>query len=242
MHTEGQLGMYLNFWQCLVVHLCVYWCMWCTCSANVVHVYVNGASMHTCVFGDACMCICTCNWWCMWCTHVHVVHVCISMPTCFWLCMWCKYVNMVHVCVYSSSIHTCVFGVCVYGTHICTFDWSCINVYVVHLCTHVCIWWCMQWMLVYIVHICVYSASMKSTWKVKSTWKAPEKWKSPEKDVHHMHHQLQMHLYAPYTHTCTTKHTCVHRCTIYTYMHHQTQMCLHRCTKYTYMHHMHHQT
>ena len=40
-----------------------------------------------------------------------------------------------------------------------------------------------------------------------------------------MHHQLQMHLYAPYTRTCTVKHTYVHRHTMYTYMHHQTQMC-----------------
>ena len=24
IHREGQLGMYLNFWQCLVVHLCDY--------------------------------------------------------------------------------------------------------------------------------------------------------------------------------------------------------------------------
>ena len=26
-----------------------------------LYMYINGASMHTCVFGDACMCICTCN-------------------------------------------------------------------------------------------------------------------------------------------------------------------------------------
>ena len=35
-----------------------------------------------------------------------------------------------------------------------------------------------------------------------------------------MHHQLQVNIYAPCSHTCTTKHTWVHRCTIYTYIHH----------------------
>ena len=47
--------------------------------------------------------------------------------------------------------------------------------------------------------------------------------------MHHIHiHALPNTLVcidAPYTHTCTTKHTCVHRCNIHTYMQHQTQMC-----------------
>ena len=54
--------------------------------------------------------------------------------------------------------------------------------------------------------------------------------------MYHMHHQLQVHMYAPYTHTrttCTTKHICVHRCTIYTYMH----TCAAHASLNTYVHH-----
>ena len=42
---------------------------------------------------------------------------------------------------------------------------------------------------------------------MKSTWKACAPHASP------------LH-YAPFTHTCTTKHASVYRCTTYTYMHH----------------------
>ena len=50
-------------------------------------------------------------------------------------------------------------------------------------------------------------------------------------------HQIHIHVLpntlvctdAPYTHTCATKHKCVHRCTKYTYMHHMHQQ-THRCT------------
>ena len=84
-------------------------------------------------------------------------------------------------------------------------------------------------------------------WKVKSTWKTPGKWKAPEKHVHPMHHQLHVHIYAPYTHTCTpcthmhhmqSPITGIYLCTIYAYMHHQTCMCVdapytHTCTTST---------
>ena len=65
-------------------------------------------------------------------------------------------------------------------------------------------------------------------WKVKSTWKTPGKWKAPEKHVHPMHHQLHVHIYAPYTHTCTP-------CTHMHHMHHQLQVYIyapftHTCT------------
>ena len=105
--------------------------MWCTC-VHVVHVYVYGASVHTCVFGDACMCI--------WCINMHlqlvmhVMHMC-ACGTC--MCIYahmCFVVHVVHVCVwymYVYRVHLCtnvfvvvhVVHVCVYGAHICTFNW-----------------------------------------------------------------------------------------------------------------------
>ena len=54
--------------------------------------------------------------------------------------------------------------------------------------------------------------------------------------VHHMHHQLQVHIYASFTHTCTTKHICVHRCTIYTYVQHMNT-CSPHASLNTYVHH-----
>ena len=44
VQREGQLCM---FWWCLVVHMCVCWCMWC------MYVYVVHLCTHICV------------WWCM---------------------------------------------------------------------------------------------------------------------------------------------------------------------------------
>ena len=72
--------------------------------------------------------------------------------------------------------------------------------------------------------------------------------------THHPPAWNTSHIYAPYTQTCTPKHTCVHRCTIYTYMHHihihapnappNTYVCIdtpytHTCTTCTHVHHIH---
>ena len=48
---------------------------------------------------------------------------------------------MVHVCVYGASMHKYVFG------GVCMCIW-CMYVYMVHLCTHVCL----------VVHVCIYGA------------------------------------------------------------------------------------
>ena len=70
MYREDQLGMYLNF---LVVFGGAPMCL----LMHVVHVCVFGASMHTFVFGSACLCI--------WCIYAQ---------KCVWQCM---YVYMVHI-------------------------------------------------------------------------------------------------------------------------------------------------
>ena len=49
-------------------------------------------------------------------------------------------------------------------------------------------------------------------------------------------HQTYVSMYAPYTHTCTTKHTFVHICTIYTQMHHR-QTCAPHAPPNTCVHH-----
>ena len=73
----------------------------------------------------------------------------------------------------------------------------------------------------------------------------------PKTYVHHqtpitgayMHH---VHIHAPHANMCTTyttKHICMHKCTItHTCSTSTTKnICEHTCTTYTYMHHMHHQ-
>ena len=78
-----------------------------------------------------------------------------------------------------------------------------------------------------------------------------------------MHHQLHVHIYAPYTHSCTpgtdvhhmaSPITGIYLCTIYTYMHHQTYMRVdapythtcttqHTCAPHASLNsHVHHQT
>ena len=60
VQREGQLGIILIF---AVFGGAPMWFS-DACGAHVVHVSVYGASMHTCVFGDACMCI--------WCIYMHL--------------------------------------------------------------------------------------------------------------------------------------------------------------------------
>ena len=38
--------------------------------------------------------------------------------------------------------------------------------------------------------------------------------------------QLKVHICVSYIHTCTTKHTFMHGCTMYTYMHHKKHVCI----------------
>ena len=140
------------------------------------------------------------------------------------------------MCLVMHVVNMCPCAAHVYMVHLCTQMCLVVDVCVnwAYICT--CYWWCM-WCTC--VHVCVYGASVHIfvfggvtvQLKSKKHLKSEKHMKSmcttciTNYRCIYMHHQLQMHLCAPYTHTCTAKHTFVHRCTIYTNMHYQTQMC-----------------
>ena len=148
---EGQLGISYILVVFGCAHVCL-WCMWCM-YVYMVHIYVP-------VIGDACgahVCI-----WCMY------VYLCTYVFGGACMCIWCMFVYMVHLCT-----HVClVVHVCVYGAHICTFNWwcMCMYVYMVHIyapligdawCIYVyMVHYAHMCLVVHVVHVCVYGASM----------------------------------------------------------------------------------
>ena len=121
---------YVCFWWsmcCMYVymHLCRYMCL-------VMHVCVYMMDIYAPLIGDACDAH-ACIWYMF-------VYLCIH----FLWCMWCMYVYIVHPCT-----NVClVVHVCVYDTHVCTFNWM----HVVHMCACgacMCMW-CIY------AHICVF--------------------------------------------------------------------------------------
>ena len=84
---------------------------------------------------------------------------------------------------------------------------------------------------------------------MKSTWTACAPHASPIRDAFICTINTYMHtcawhappitgayIYAPFTHTCTSKHICVHRCTIYTYVQHMNT-CSPHASLNSYVHH-----
>ena len=145
---------------------------------------------------------------------------------------------MHHIHIHAPCTHACTacttkyIHVCIDAphTHICMTNQRCI--YVHHIYTHTCT----------TKHTCVHRWTTY-TYMHHMHIHAPHA--QPKICGHRYTYMHHMHTCAPhassitgaYTHTCITKHICVHRCTIYIYMYHVCTACAPHVSVNTWVHH-----